>query len=999
MSMYMTTQKIKIFAMTISVILGSIFSGQAVLADVGSATIQGMIERPDIQQVQIQNVDNGYLITVSVGPDGGYSVSGLAPGRYRLLSEVAGGEKTSDIVELRLGQVAVIDIENETDEHSIEELVVTAERIETDGFSSEIGTSLSPDLIGRLPQGNRNFLSFADLAPGVVSSPDANGNIQFRGGAQRASEVNVFIDGVSQKDFVLASGITGQDSSRGNPFPQSAVAEYKVISSNYKAEFDQIGSASIVAVTKRGGNEHHGGTFFDFTDTDLRSRTPNESPPGAEKAETEQQQYGFWFSGPLLEDKLHYYVSYERKDNSDLRELVPGGPVSVRDNFPQNVRDGIAQAGTFTSEFEQDLFLVKLNWNINENHHLEFSYRDRSETELSNVGGLNSFERAVNGNVDETRIKLTHEYRGDFIFNQLSFTHEEAARNPTPVNNTVGENYSLANVRNGTEAIINLGGARDFQDKGQKGWGIQNDLTLSGIQFAGDHTFKMGFKFKQLDLNGVEINPFNQTVFFSFDVTEFDFENDATTILNAVPYRVEFTRPVSPDTPFVTSENSRFGIYFQDEWAVSDRLILNVGLRWDYEDTPLYTDFRTPDDVVTALRENPDINNPNAGYDMSDFISNGSERDNFEDAWQPRLGFTYTLTESGNHRLFGGYGRSYNRVQFDLLQLEATRTLFSRFNVNFSGDHQFDCNDPCIAFDPGFLEPGSAAVLPVRGAREVFAIDNNLKTPFSDQFSLGIRSIWGEWHTELGYNRVESKDGFAFVLGNRREGGLFYPEGFIFSRPPFGVNISPKFSNLLLGTNGLATNSDSFYLKLEKPKRSSKWSANITYTYTDAEENVQFGGPFEALDPPPGAFGFFPAAGVSDHIIVAAFTYDLPWDIQFSSKLNLRSGEPFYGQQCDSFGPDVCRPVQGILPREDFIFNDAFAFRQVDISLARNFNLGQNRGGVYIRADVLNMLDYENFAPGGNRFIGSDGNPDFGRTEGNIQGLPRTVKLSAGYNF
>ena len=218
---------------------------------------------------------------------------------------------------------------------------------------------------------------------------------------------------------------------------------------------------------------------------------------------------------------------------------------------------------------------------------------------------------------------------------------------------------------------------------------------------------------------------------------------------------------------------------------------------------------------------------------QNDFISNGSQRDNFEDAWQPRVGFTYALTESGNHTLFGGYGRSYNRVQFDFLQLEATRTLFSRYGVNFSGDHQFDCNDPCIAFDPSFLEPGAAAALPVQGSREVFAIDNDLKTPFSDQYSFGLRSIWGDWNTELGYNRIESRDGFAFILGNRRQGGLFFPEGNEFSGAPFGVNVSPEFSNLLLGTNGLETNSDSIHLKLEKPKRGSKWSANITYTYTD----------------------------------------------------------------------------------------------------------------------------------------------------------------------
>src|SRR3546814_16020162 len=86
----------------------------------------------------------------------------------------------------------------------------------------------------------------------MLFSTSNNGESQLRSGAQGANNINVYIDGVGQKNYVTAGGLTGQDDSRGNPFPQLAIGEYKVITSNYKAKYDQISSAAVTAVTKSG---------------------------------------------------------------------------------------------------------------------------------------------------------------------------------------------------------------------------------------------------------------------------------------------------------------------------------------------------------------------------------------------------------------------------------------------------------------------------------------------------------------------------------------------------------------------------------------------------------------------------------------------------------------------------------------------------------------------------------------------------------------------------
>src|SRR3546814_8806131 len=95
-------------------------------------------------------------------------------------------------------------------------------------------------------------MRISDWSSDVCSSDlfvtGGNGQSRLQGGAQDSRSVNIFIDGVGQKDYVLKNGVTGQDSTQGTPFPQLAVGEYRVLSSNYKAEFDQVSSVAITAV-------------------------------------------------------------------------------------------------------------------------------------------------------------------------------------------------------------------------------------------------------------------------------------------------------------------------------------------------------------------------------------------------------------------------------------------------------------------------------------------------------------------------------------------------------------------------------------------------------------------------------------------------------------------------------------------------------------------------------------------------------------------------------
>ncbi|MFY7851924.1 MAG: TonB-dependent receptor plug domain-containing protein [Brevundimonas sp.] len=117
--------------------------------------------------------------------------------------------------------------------------------------TSEVATNVTRQQIEDLPQISRNFLNFAALAPGVVVQ-EGDTERTISAGGQPSLAVNVFIDGQSQKSTILDGGIAGQDDSRGNPFPQSAVQEFRVLTQNFKAEYEQASSAIITSGTSTG---------------------------------------------------------------------------------------------------------------------------------------------------------------------------------------------------------------------------------------------------------------------------------------------------------------------------------------------------------------------------------------------------------------------------------------------------------------------------------------------------------------------------------------------------------------------------------------------------------------------------------------------------------------------------------------------------------------------------------------------------------------------------
>lgn len=958
----------------------------------GTITVEG-----GASQVTAIEVNTGITRTTPVAADGSYNFASLRPGTYRLEVTTPGGVRRTDEFTLAVAQNAILDFDLAAPPPPAEagappsdaDIVVVGQRIRS-MEGGEVGANISQRLIETLPQTNRNFLAFADLAPGVAFQTNASGQSRLQGGAQDSRTVNIFIDGVGQKDYVLKNGITGQDSTQGNPFPQLAIGQYRVISSNYKAEFDQVSSVAITAVTKSGTNEFHGEGFFDFSNQSLRAKTPSEEA-GTPKIDSKDKQFGGAIGGPIIKDKMHFFVTYEGKRRELPRDIFPDTSAENDENIPAEFLDDF---GTVNETFNEDLFFGKIDFVPTDKDLFEASIKYRKETGEQINSGSNLASTFSENLVEETRGVLRWERTEDRWINDLKLTYEDARWAPTP---PVFENafqFQDAQGRN----IFRSGGAANFQDKGQKGWAIQNDFTWIGFE---KHTIKAGVKAKWVKLKTLQQNLLNPLFFFNTQFGGAPWNDE-------IPYRVQFgfDSGLGGD-PEVKSSNFQLGLYIQDDWEVTDRLNVYLGLRWDYDRTPAWVDFETTQASLDAVSPANYPNLINADYDINDYITDGNDRETFKGAFQPRIGFDYEIDAEGRWILFGGYGRSYDRNQFDFIQQETSVGSFSTRTFNFFGagappGQECVPSPTCVAWDPIYLTPEGRAQLVASvgalGGSELRFINNDLKVPYSDQFSLGLRHrLNALMEAEIGASHIVSKDGFVWLLGNRRPDGSFFlpppaPQGSPFGNPP------PGRGAIILGDNGLETKANSVYVKFTKAySQFSPWSLNATYTFTSAKENRQFGETFSLDFPSIDDYPTLRSSGIPKHRLVAAGSVDLPFDFILAAKLKLES--PLYVKGFINDPVTGVRRIEAIEGNNKHFFPDIWALRQLDLSLTKNFQMPflSPTTRLWARVDVLNVFNTHNFT----QYNSNPNDPNFGEINSLTMGgnPPRTFKLSAGFGF
>ena len=981
-----------------------------VWAQSANANLRGTA--PPNAQITARNVATGEVRVTKASGNGGYVLVGLPPGTWR----VDAGPGTEQAVTLPVASTGTLNLTPAAAPATPPPQTLAAVQVVGrplfDMKTSQVGETVSQHQIQTMPQITRNFLEFADTVPGMIFTVEQNGNTSLRSGAQNVNGVNVFIDGVSQKGYVRGGGIAGQEASRGNPFPELAIGQYKVITSNYKAEYDQLSSAAVTAVTKSGTNEFHGEVYGNYTDDSYRDMTPSEKASGT-KATSVSKEYGFSLGGPIIKDKMHFFITNSVKRFVTPTTVVPGvsDVPGIEGLLPP---DAQAQIVPSSVPFFENLFFGKLDWEPTDNDRLELRAQIRREKQIGEVGGTGTSSHGIDTKNDVKRYELYWSHSTDAWFNEALLTYQNAFWVPSPITLGVGQTYTYGPENNATILQTGAPDPRAGQNKGQKGPGFKDDLTFTDFHWLGDHVVKAGIRYQRIELVAQDAGDNTASAYYNVCTTvpATNCPAGSTVGTSPIPHQIVFGAPSVGLSPIVRSTDNQYGAYIQDDWTVNDHLTFNLGLRWDMEHNNSYLNWVTPANVVAAFQ----AQDPNApagqtyaqslalgGVNSNDYNSNGHNRSPKKDEWQPRLGFSYDLNGDQQHVVFGGVGRSYDRNLYDYLQLEQTKFALDQFTFNFSGPGQPCLSAPCTPWDPKYLDLANLQAL-VQGTnegKEVDMINNDIKVPYSDQFSLGMRNRLGDWNTSATVARVISKDGFAFTLGNRYPNGAFWMNG----GQPWGNGI-PGFGSLIIGNSGIETRSTQVLLYAEKPyTRESGWGVTVAYTYTNAHQNRDINEHYSFDEATIQDYPFILSNSAPKHRLVATGVVDIPWDITLSAKLTLATPTPLNDLAC--YGATFpngsgCIPAAAIPSggKRFMIGGPIWGYRDIDFSAIKNIRITDSVNW-YLRLDILNAFNYKNYINTTGNW-GSNGvyNPMFAyNTTGDITGVPRTFKFTMGVRW
>jgi hypothetical protein len=664
--------------------------------------------------VKILSTDTNISQEQRTNSNGYYRFPGLAVGRYTV-TVTGTGFKTKVIggVILEVGQTRTLD--------ATLAVGAAAERVEVnasapaDRSSAEAATVIRSDQIENLPNNGRDWASFTLLAP--FAQDDGGGDQRTIRFAGRARDDNNF-----QIDGVDAGGIQeqAQKSQTRLQISQDAIEEYRVNSALYDAEYGTQAGGQIDAETKHGGNDFHGSLFGYLRNSVFDSRNFNDFDVNGNPAIPPFRfgQYGMSVGGPVVKNKLFFFVNYEglRQYGATTNQVLVPNPLtqqatlatspemcSILQAFPWRASTGsiggcnpihVYPDGAFTDQtsnglpdsdqltapapttVHEDTWLVRIDYKLNENTMLYGS----AHRDISLVSGTNG-----SGSVPYDLLQTINHPAGYYVALQHTFSPRllnvvKAYVNRSPFINpqTPPLPYSVS-----TNNWATLNNTQTDHEVGTT-FGVVDNLTW----VRGRNTFKTGMEVRRIRLNQ------GLTAGNSLSFQDNSSTSD-TGFVNADLYGISYT-----STWCCHKLRRTFYMpYFQDEWKVRPNLTLNLGVRWEYFGVAHEADNRTtvfdvsqfhgvcfgsastwrlslPAPIPTPINTPPCPTNP-ALYNSN--YKNIDPRISF--AWSPSMFHGKTVIRSG----FGIY---HGAAQNDDLNagLESDRyTAFATFDPSSNG--------------------------------------------------------------------------------------------------------------------------------------------------------------------------------------------------------------------------------------------------------------------------------------------------------------------------
>jgi Carboxypeptidase regulatory-like domain/TonB-dependent Receptor Plug Domain len=784
--------------------------------------------------ILVKHTPTGAVYGTVTDENGAYRIANMKVGGPYLveISYVGYATQTRDNVNLRLGEAQKLDFILVDEGIMMEELVVVA-TAGTIGQSSGASTQITTEAIDNMPTLNRDVSDFLRLTPQASAFGDG---ISFAGINNRFNAI--YIDGAVNNDvFGLSSTGTNGGQTGASPFSIDIIDQFQVVLSPYDVSLGGFAGGGINAVTKSGTNQFKGTAYYFWQNENLVGKTNNVL---AERLEVEREKleefdkrtYGASLGGPIIKDKVFFFV------NAEIQDDVTPAPFEI-ENYTSEpdraslddlnaLRDYVISnydydPGTFgsTSDDLDGLKLFgKIDINLNKNHKLTARHQyTKAEQYDRNSGSSTTLNFSNNGvyfpsTTNSSAVELNSSF-GTSMANNLIIGYTSVLDD----RGAIGGNfpYVIINdnggqIRMGTEEF-STGNLLD-----QKILTLTNNFKL----YKRKHTFTFGTHNEFYDIRNVFIRQ-------NFGSYQFDSLNDFITGAPATMYDRSYSlapgdeRVIGDDSQAAAEFNAmQFGIYGQDQIEINNKLTITAGLRID---VPIITS----DPAVDTSFTNTTLPLLQAQYDIAKEVEPGKAPDG-QIMLSPRVGFEYLTDGSRNTVVRGGVGVFTSRIPFVWPGAMFNNNGLSIGSVDegaLGGTVPFVADVTNQYTNPDFAVPSGQMDLFVKDFKYPQVLRGNLALDkkVAGGWNFSIEGIYTKTLNNVLYTNVNSATAEEFRWTGTPDARIVYGRD----------RIDPQYGgDIYVGSN--TSEGYSYNLTLSAAKAfAAGWNAMLSYTYGDAE--------------------------------------------------------------------------------------------------------------------------------------------------------------------
>jgi hypothetical protein len=807
-----------------------------ILAQVTTGNINGIVKTKSGQPLV------GATVTATHEPTGTvYRVQTRNGGRYDIPNMIAGGPYTitvsftgfengvkSDFT-VNLGGSERADFVMGEKAVQIKEVVISG-AARQNLFNSKGGTetTIGRDKIQNLTSVGRNLNDYLRFTP--QAKTDAFGGISIAGQNNRYN--SLFIDGALNNDvFGLSSSGTNGGQSSVSPISIDAIDQFQVMLNPYDAALSNFTGAGINATTRRGTNTTTGSVYISYRNSEMAGKTPTDLPTvkRTKLFESYQQMWGFRIGGPIIKNKLFYFINYEKEDvkrsqpfdsaayQGKWTRIQPGATTDTISMLYDTLRTRYGyEPGGFMDNPETisaSRFVGRFDWNADANNKFTLSYRylkaDRFNTTRSSNTTVNFYNNGqINPNTTHSASFEWNTKLGKRANNKFLGTYTKAVDD----RNIIGQAFPAITVANTTTRDRAVFGTEPFSPANylkQQVVGIYDEFKLS----LGEHNLKAGVDIELTSAYNLFIRQ-NFGAYTFNSMNEF-FQGKVATYNVSFSLRSNNKGDAAKDAA-ADFDTRRMGFFINDEIRVNENLTFNLGFRadkFDFLTNPALDKFFR-DTAAAVISQYYDLRGARVG-------TLGNPK------WQfsPRFGFNLKIDDE-NLVVRGGTGLFLGR-----LPLVWPGGLYTNNGVSIGGLSLSGAAAASITFKPDPYNQYGIADFPVANKGELNLIQNGFRLPQVLKANLGVDKFFGngwKFTTELsfiknlyevGYRRV---DILPPTLKQAQNNPLYFDRRNVYS----GTNVAPQI-DLNPYVAGVQTPYTFIYL-MENQQGKKGWSFQFT---------------------------------------------------------------------------------------------------------------------------------------------------------------------------